>query len=149
MITGWGLGGAEDAANAMADVFRDEVRAVLAKQQHPFQTRTPSVPGTPPAMISGRLGASVLNTPAVSTGDGEFTARTGPTAEYSREQELGGPMHGDPVMQWWEDGVKYRSVEHLLPPRPYMLPVNEALSDSDVLTVVAEGVISASINEVV
>lgn len=119
--------GAEAAANAMADEFRPEVQRVLLAQRHPFATKTPSAPETPPAAISGALAGSMMNEPAVPIGDAEYLAKSGPTTRYSRIQELGGWMEGHPLMHWREDGVQHWSAGHSLPPRPYMKPVLESM----------------------
>ena len=120
--------GAEAAANAMADEFKPAVQSVLLSRRHPFATKTPSAPGEPPAAISGALAGSIMNEPAVPIGADAFLAKSGPTTRYSRIQELGGPMEGHPMMQWHEDGVRYRSRAHSLPPRPYMKPTLEAVA---------------------
>ena len=106
-------GAAEAAANAMADVFRPAVQAVLTARSHGFSTKTPSAPGTPPAAISEALAASMMNEPAVMTGPADAMARSGPTIRYSRIQELGGDAGRDHASH--------------LPRRPYVEP---ALDDS-------------------
>jgi hypothetical protein len=107
-----------------ADEIRDVTQALLTSRTHAFQTKTPSADGTPPASISGALAGSV-----VVTGDeGELSAEVGPTTDYGREQELGGPMSGN--MYWKEDGVKHFSKHHSLAPRPYLKPATETVVDS-------------------
>jgi len=79
----------------------------LSRYYHPPNTPTPSPPGEPPARISGHLRGSLTPTGPVSTGSG-FTGQLGPTAVYSRIQELGGRAG--------------RGHSVTLPPRPYLRP---------------------------
>ena len=79
----------------------------LSRYYHPPRTPTPSPPGEPPARISGHLRGSLTPTGPVPTGSG-FSGRLGPTAVYSRIQELGGRAG--------------RNHSVTLPPRPYLAP---------------------------
>lgn len=79
----------------------------LSRYSHPPGTPTPSPPGQPPARISGYLRGSLSPTGPYPTGGG-FGAKLGPTAVYSRIQELGGQAG--------------RNHSVTLPPRPYMRP---------------------------
>jgi hypothetical protein len=97
--------------------------ALLSLLSHAPGTPTPSAPGEPPAMISGELAASIV--PGEPFGDGgTFGIEIGPTAVYSRIQELGGLC-----------GKNYRTS---LPPRPYLGPAAELATD-DIGDVFAEG----------
>ena len=79
----------------------------LSRYSHPPHTPTPSPPGQPPARISGHLLGSLSPTGPYPTGAG-FAGKLGPTAVYSRIQELGGQTG--------------RNHSVTLPPRPYMRP---------------------------
>jgi hypothetical protein len=79
----------------------------LSRYSHPPNTPTPSPPGQPPARISGHLRGSLSPTGPYPTGGG-FGGKLGPTAVYSRIQELGGQAG--------------RNHSVTLPPRPYMRP---------------------------
>ena len=112
---------AYNAALDSADDVRERTQALLLSREHPPFTKTPSPPGTPPAAISGALAASVI-----VTDDGE-SAFVGPTTDYGRIQELGGEMHGHPMMHWQEPpGVWHHSRGHSLPDRPYLKPALES-----------------------
>lgn len=65
-------------------------RMLLNLGSHPPGTRTGSAPGSPPWRISGHLGDSVTVRRARSVGPGRWEGAAGPTAVYSRVQELGG-----------------------------------------------------------
>jgi phage gpG-like protein len=93
---------------AAEQVARNTVDKLMLTE-HAKGTPTPSAPGDPPSMISGRLKASVTVDPVGVTGEGSFEAKVGPTAEYARIQELGG-----------EAGHGAR-----LPARPYLKPALE------------------------
>lgn len=117
-----------EANLAGAREIRSEAKSRLRRLGHPAETKTPSQPGMPPAFISGELALSI------KTETGLDSVKVGPTARYSRIQELGGPMHGNPYMKWVEDGVYYRSAFHKLPARPYWEPSVHAVIDSGRLT---------------
>lgn len=95
------------AVAAAADQVKQDTQDKLMHREHPRGTPTPAAPGQPPAMISGRLKASVHTTRVTRMGD-TYWASVGPTAPYSRIHELG--------------GTTGRSHRTLLPPRPYLGP---------------------------
>ncbi len=84
----------------------------LSRYSHPPHTPTPSPPGQPPARISGHLRGSLDPTGPYPV-NGGFGGKVGPTAVYSRIQELG--------------GVTGRGHSVTLPPRPYLGPTRAAL----------------------
>jgi phage gpG-like protein len=86
--------------------------AHLSRYSHPPNTPTPSPPGEPPARITGHLRGSLSPTGPFPTGEG-FGAKLGPTAVYSRIQELGGRAG--------------RNHSVTLPPRPYMRPTRASV----------------------
>lgn len=112
-----------------AQVVQRHARSLLAQYHHRPNTHTPSPPGEPPAMISGRLSASVL-----VQRDGD-DALVGPTSwasskngPYGRFLELGGEhvAHNSTGYMWWhEDGFKYQSAHEEKAPRPYLRPATE------------------------
>jgi phage gpG-like protein len=95
--------------------------AQLSIYSHPPNTPTPSPPGAPPARITGHLRGGLSPTGPYSTGDG-FAGKLGPTAVYSRIQELGGQAG--------------RGHSVTLPPRPYMQPTRASI--------IAEGTLRAT-----
>lgn len=115
------------ASMEAAQTIQARTRVLLLSKVHPFATKTPSAPGSPPAAISGELAGSIL-----VSDDGDV-AEVGPTTDYGREQELGGPMHGSPMRWMQPPGVWHASYEHALLPRPYLKPATEsALLDGTV-----------------
>src|SRR5277367_1887085 len=99
---------ARDAASSAAAVIERGIKLELSRSSHAPKTPTPSAPGQPPSLMTGRLRQSVRMTRLDRTGAGQWTAHIAPTTVYSRIQELGG----------WA-GRHHRS--HL-PPRPYIKP---------------------------
>jgi hypothetical protein len=96
----------------------------LSRYYHPPGTPTPSPPGQPPARITGFLRGSLSPTGPAPTGSG-YTGRLGPTAVYSRIQELGGRAG--------------RNHSVTLPPRPYLRPtVRGAVGDGSLRRIYVE-----------
>jgi hypothetical protein len=144
--------GAEAGSNDMADALKPAVQAVLTARRHPFSTRTPSAPDTPPAAISGELAASMMNEAATEIGPATWQSKSGPTAAWSRIQELGGLMeaHSEKGMRWQQPpGVWHKSMAHDLPARPYLEPTASALADNGTFTDVAAAAIGAAIDAAV
>lgn len=89
-----------------------KTRANLSRTSHQRGTPTPSRPGEPPSLISGRLRSSMRVTVPVREGE-TWKVIVGPTTVYARIQELG--------------GVAGRGHRSHLPARPYLRPAAEAL----------------------
>lgn len=84
-----------------------QTKVNLALKSHKRGTPTPSLPGEPPALISGALRRSVKISGRGGR-KGVYTGSVGPTMIYSRIQELG--------------GVAGRNHRASLPARPYLKP---------------------------
>ena len=98
----------EAAVNDAAYMLQDDMRGVLSRWGfHPYGTKSPSPPGSTPAMITGRLRESVTVKPAVRTGFDTYKAEVGPTVVYARAQEEGNPNPG-----WFAPNT--------IPARPYL-----------------------------
>jgi|SRR5688500_14172766 len=82
------------------------VKLELSRTSHPYGTPTPSLPGSPPSLVSGALRRSVQVTGPTQTGPGTWTAKVNPNTVYARIQEMG--------------GIAGRGAR--LPARPYMSP---------------------------
>lgn len=127
------------AANydAATDIQR-RTKALLWRLHHAPETKTPSPIGAPPAMISGRLAASIQ-----VEHDGE-DAIVGPTSwassyngPYGRFLELGGPhiAHNITGEMWWrENGRLYHKGPVIgKTGRPYLKPATEdAISSGEI-----------------
>lgn len=107
----------------------------LRTYSHPRNTPTPSPPGGPPALVSGHL-RRTWRTHLARAGVKPFTAEaaTGPTAVYSRIQELGGTITQTRIRtvrrRPGSDPGAFAKVTHTvtirLPKRPYVKPMTLA-----------------------
>lgn len=103
------------ATREAAETMKSRIQDMLHLTEHPPHTPTPAPPGTPPSWITGHLSdTTTVRGPYLETTN-RWTAEVGPTAEYSRIQELGG-YSGRPRVY--------------LPPRPYITPTLLELSIS-------------------
>jgi hypothetical protein len=108
------------AADAMGDLAEGAIRAALMERGHARGTRTPSLPGQPPAMESGGLAGSVAKIPASTPV--RATSRVGPHAPpRDWVQEYGLVIHARRAgrMVFWYDGP-YRARTVVLPERSYV-----------------------------
>ncbi|MEU5426830.1 HK97 gp10 family phage protein [Streptomyces olivoreticuli] len=107
-----------------AALLEGKARANLSRYSHAPRTPTPSPPGEPPALVTGRLRSSFDILGPTSAGAGAWAAVIGPTTAYARIQELG--------------GTAGRGHHAVLPPRPYLRPAYDALvHDPELLGVFA------------
>lgn len=120
-----------DASVEGANAIKRHTIWLLSALHHASQTKTPSEPGMPPAMIDAHLIASI------QVGEDDGMVAVGPTriassknGPYGRIQELGGPSTGHPWMKYKEDGVWYKMHFRELPARPYLKPATEDTIDS-------------------
>lgn len=108
------------AAEGMGAAAQRAIQQQLGTSSHAPGTRTPSAPGSPPALVTGQLRRSVRRTFSASTGEATWETHIAPTTVYARIQELGGRA-----------GRDHRST---LPPRPYVAPAlarsESAISDA-------------------
>lgn len=65
------------------------MKGLLGLTSHPPGTPTPSPPGSPPSLVTGRLRRSVQVNGPRREGDDQWVAEVGPTAHYAMYQELG------------------------------------------------------------
>jgi hypothetical protein len=114
-----GNSGGKAAASAIGVAGEAEMRRLLSLRSHAKGTPTPSPPGQPPAMISGRLRRSVIADQPTRVGAFRWRSRVGPKGVvYARIQDKGGVAGNGAV----------------LPPRPYVDPTAQALRASGVLS---------------
>jgi hypothetical protein len=119
-----------DASLDAAEYIGSLTRGKLSERAHGPLSFSPSSAGEPPAMVFGDLLASI--TAARSGGTSAMVGPTGGfgrTEFYARIQELGGEMHGDPVMEFlkmFDGGIRKMKLEYVeLFPRPYLRPATE------------------------
>lgn len=126
------------ASEEGAHEIKHAAQALLTAVSHVAGTRTPSPPGSPPAMISGALAGSL----AVDM-DADGVASVGPTdvarsfnGPYGRFLELGGIHEGH--MHWTEDGQEHFATVLYKHGRPYLEPATTEVVDSGRLTRIYE-----------
>lgn len=113
----------------MARKFHEQVADVeLTRSSHRAGTRTPSLPGQPPAIVGGHLKRSLRLYPAIPSGEFRATSKVIPLIVYARIQELGGTVtaHGK-ALRWTMGGKVYFAKSVTLPPRPYLRPVHRRM----------------------
>jgi hypothetical protein len=101
-------------------VVERSVKKILRTYTHPEGTPTTSPPGQPPALVTGTLMRSV-KTRGPYPGKRRYTYRgtVGPTAVYSRIQELGGRVR---ARNRGRIGPQREHSYTRLPARPYVKP---------------------------
>ncbi len=114
--------GAPAAADAMSGHFITHERTVTLVESgsHGRGSRGAAPRGAPPARVSGHLAESFRQVPAAGGGD-SASSLAGPTAIYSRVQELGAVITKDPGYMHWYDygGPQFRHRVNV-GPHPYM-----------------------------
>ncbi len=125
-------------AMAMGNAQQRELKDhTLARTAHAPVTQTPAPPGSPPAMMTGALRASVtcIQGPGGGTTGSSIVA---PHTIYAATQEWGEIHEGHPRMSLW---LKYIGAEEVarrgwrkrvvhIPERPYMRPSrDEVIAD--------------------
>lgn len=115
------------------------VWSTLARTGHPPVTQTPSAPGEPPAVMTGRLRNSVTCVRGVNSGS-YATTLVGPHTVYAATQEWGDVHRG--TMWLWVKYVGPAEVKRRhwvrdvvdIPPRPYMRPSRDEVIASGAVT---------------
>lgn len=146
---------APPVALGMAYVYQRAAQKMLTRYSHAPFTKTPSPPGQPPALMTGRLRASLTSTPGMHDA-GTATAYVAPHTIYARIQEYGGDIYPRRrrYLRWYASGAGHPGfvpvgagsnagaagrragiypvfAKHVhLPARPYMRPaIDKVISD--------------------
>lgn len=106
---------AREALALSAHEVEKQVKQQLTTTSHAKGEPTPSAPGEPPSLVSGKLRQSVTVDGPKTVGPNSWEAKVGPTMIYGRIQELGGDTG--------RGGATH------LPPRPYVMPGLQAAKD--------------------
>lgn len=118
------------AVQALGQGGETATKLTLTKRTHKEGTRTPSAPGQPPALVSGKLRRSVHRSPARVMGAGmaaQVMGQIGPADVYGPVHEFGPvtitaknfPQLGNPEVGFFGPQVE-------IPRRPWMKPSMEA-----------------------
>ena len=103
------LAASRTALSKSLSLIEREAKANLSLSTHTRYEPTNSMPGEPPALVSGDLRRSVKQDRIEQIGPTRFSGQVGPTIEYGRIQELGGEAGRGAI----------------LPSRPYLQPAFE------------------------
>lgn len=113
------------AVQRSMDTAELTMKRKLAEKSHPRKTKTPSLPGEPPALITGAMRRSVRQRGPTPDGPDAYVGRVGPRAAQSRIQELGGYVrkaaHKGHIGPMREEGYIH------LPARPYAAPTEKEI----------------------
>lgn len=123
------------ACKALGQAAETAVKVTLTSSTHPAGTQTPSAPGQPPSLVSGRLRRSVTRTPPRLAGPGNAFCLLGSVVIYAGVHEFGPvtiraknfPQLGNP-----EAGFFGRQVS--IPRRPWLSTATERLISSGMAT---------------
>jgi phage gpG-like protein len=111
------------AVKALSQAGETAVKVKLTSSSHPEGTRTPSAPGEPPSLVSGKLRRSLKRTPAMATAPGCATCVLGSSLICAPVHEFGPvtitakrfPQLGNPTAGFFGKRVT-------IPRRPYVAP---------------------------
>ena len=131
-------------ADAMGGVHERRMKDLLSRSFHAPVTWTPAPAGGPPALMTGRLRASVTAAPGLR-GGARASSLAGPDTIYAGTHEYGAPgRQGEPYMWLW---VRYVGPSEVrargwvrgtvnIPARPYVRPSRDQ--------VIADGSVTAA-----
>lgn len=123
----------------MADAYRNRVsRVTLRRYSHPYQAKTDSPPGQPPAWVLGALARSITAVLGASSGT-DAHASVAPHVIYAAIQETGGIIRVKhrKFLRYTQDGAVHFAKSVTLPPRPYMAPTTREMVADGSLTLAA------------
>lgn len=120
---------AERAISRSMDAIDRSAALVLSAKTHPEGTPTPSLPGEPPALVTGNLIRSYVSEGPEWIGPDVVAGRVGPSAVYARIQDLGGDVYAINYPQLGNPEVGFFGPHVYLPPRPYIEPSVEGARD--------------------
>lgn len=111
------------ACTALGQTAETAVKVKLTSSTHAAGTPTPSAPGQPPSLVSGKLRRSVHRTTARLMGEGVSRCAVGSTLIYAPVHEFGPvtitakrfPQLGNPTVGFFGKSV-------VIPRRPYLAP---------------------------
>lgn len=127
------------AVRALSQAGETAVKVTLTSSTHPEGTRTPSKPGQPPSLVTGKLRRSGHRTAAVLTSPGCARCALGFMAKYAPVHEFGPvtirarnfPQLGNPKVGFFGKQVT-------IPRRPYVAPAMKKYQDTGMARRVTE-----------
>lgn len=127
------------ACRALSQAAETAVKVTLSSSTHPPGTETPSRPGQPPSLVSGKLRRSVTRTPPRVIEPGTALCTVGSVAIYASVHEFGPvtitakryPELGNPQVGFFGHQVT-------IPRRPFLAPATQRLISSGMARRAAE-----------
>lgn len=120
------------ACRALSQAAETAVKVTLTSSTHRPGTPTPSSPGQPPSLVTGRLRRSVNRTPPRLTGPGQAYCLVGSVVIYASVHEFG-PVtirsHGAYPLRNRQTGQVFGE-EVTIPRRPFLEPAARTLASS-------------------
>lgn len=118
------------ACRALGQVAETATKVTLTSSTHREGTYTPSSPGQPPSLVSGRLRRSIARTPPRLTGAGRAYCLVGSVVIYASVHEFG-PVtitsHGKYPLRNRRTGQAFGR-EVTIPRRPFLEPTARKLA---------------------
>ena len=118
------------ACRALGQAGETAVKVTLSSSSHPKGTPTPSRPGMPPSLVTGRLRRSVTRTPPREAGAFTFVCAAGTAVIYGPVQEYGAVIRARRFPQLGNPDAGFFGAQVRLPPRPFMRPAALRLAAS-------------------
>ena len=130
-------------AQAVGNTYKEHLTGFTLREsgEHSAPTHTPSVPGRPPAFMTGDLAGSVRQVPASAIGPGVAVTSVAPHTDYAATIQWGDIHFGEPGKGMWlwlhrpytpQQVLRrnlVRNVVHI-PSYPYMnVAVDETIAD--------------------
>lgn len=127
------------ACRALGQAAETAVKVTLSSSTHPPGTTTPSDPGQPPSLITGRLRRSITRTPPRLTEPGAAMCLVGSVVIYASVHEFGPvtitarrfPQLGNPQVGFFGRQV-------IIPRRPFLEPATRRLESTGIARRVTE-----------
>ena len=127
------------ACRALGQAAETAVKVTLTSSTHPLGTPTPSRPGQPPSLVTGRLRRSIARTPPRIIEPGTAVCLVGSVVIYASVHEFGPvtitakrfPVLGNPKVGFFGRQV-------IIPRRPFLEPAARRLVSSGLARQVCE-----------
>jgi phage gpG-like protein len=121
------------ACRALGQAAETAVKVTLTSSTHPPGTTTPSDPGQPPSLVTGRLRRSVTRTPPRLIAPGSAACLVGSAVIYAAVHEFGPvTIHARNFPQLGNPKVGFFGRQVTIPRRPWLEPATRRLESSGI-----------------
>lgn len=126
------------ACRALSQAAETAVKVTLTSSTHPEGTPTPSRPGQPPSLVTGRLRRSVTRTPPRVIAPGTALCTVGSVAICASVHEFGPvTIHAKRVASLGTPVAGFFGPQVTIPRRPFLAPATQRLIASGMAARVA------------